>query len=146
MNWKNGDGWTLKQNHKRWVETGYCIGFMTKQGLILDLDNMSYRSAKRFAERLLNKYKLEGYLLIRSSPKNYHIVFNRYLTWRTITTILFSQYKCLGWAVFQMKSGYLTIRISKKNSENKPRILLKTGKLDKLCAKYLELYEELKDF
>jgi len=136
----------MKSGIKRWVETGYCIGFMTKQGLVFDLDNMSYKSAKRFAERLLKQYKLEGYLLIRSSPKNYHIVFNKYLSWRTITKILFSQYKCLGWAVFQMKSGYLTIRISRKNNEFKPRILLRVGNLDKLCRKYLELYEELKDF
>lgn len=129
-----------------WVTSGYCIGFMTNRGIILDLDNMKYRKARWLTEKLLKQYKLEGYLLIQSSPKNYHVVFNKYLSWRTITKIIFSQYESLRWAVYQMRSGYLTIRISKKNDKNKPKIILKIGKTDKLIKEYLEIYETFKDF
>jgi len=59
-----------------WVRTGYCIGFNTDRGLMLDLDNMKLCKALRIAETLLERYKLEGFLLIRSSHKNYHVVFN----------------------------------------------------------------------
>jgi len=84
--------------------------------------------------------------LIRSSDKNYHVVFNKYLSWKTITKIIFNQYEALRWAVFQMQSGYLTIRVSMKNGKNKPKILLRVGKQDKLVKDYLEVYEALKEY
>jgi len=124
----------------RWVESGYCIGFCTDRGVIIDLDNMKYRKALWIADTLLERYKLEGYLLIRSSHKNYHVVFNRYLSWKTITRILFSQYECIRYAVFQMKEGKLTLRVSSKNGKDKPKVILERGKTDKLCTEYLELY------
>lgn len=130
----------------KWVNSGYCIGFNTDRGLILDLDNMKYKKALWIAKTLLEKYKLEGFLLIRSSDKNYHVVFNRYLSWKTITKILFSQYESIRWAVFQLKEGMLTLRISKKNSRDKPKILLKVGKTDKLVRDYLEVFEKFRNF
>jgi len=135
----------LKAEHE-WVTEGYVIGFMTNRGVVLDLDNMKFKKAKWLAQKLCRQYKLEGYLLIKSSEKNYHVVFNRYLTWKTITKIIFSQYEALRWAVFQMPHGYLTLRISRKNGKNKPKILLKIGKTDKLIKDYLEVYETFKAF
>jgi hypothetical protein len=129
-----------------WVTSGYVVGFMTNRGLILDFDNMKFKKAKWLAERLCKQHHLEGYLLIKSSEKNYHVVFNRYLRWRTITKILFNQYEALRWAVFQMQSGYLTLRVSRKNGKNKPKIILKVGKTDKLIKDYLEIYEAFKDW
>ena len=82
-----------------WVEQGYCIAFVTVKGVLLDLDNMTYRKAKWIAETLLKKYRLEGYLLIRSSCRSYHAVFNRYLSWKKITEVLFSMHECIRYAV-----------------------------------------------
>jgi len=129
-----------------WVRTGYCIGFNTDRGLILDLDNMKFRKALWIAETLMKQHRLEGFLLIKSSDKNYHVVFNRYLSWKTITKILFSVYKCIRYAVFQMKEGQLTLRISKKNGKDKPKILRQVGRTDKLIRDYLEIYEKFKKF
>ncbi len=129
-----------------WVSTGYCIGFMTDRGLILDLDNMKYRKALAIASDLCKRHRLEGFLLIMSSPKNYHAVFNRYLSWRKITKILFSRYECVRYAVFQMMQGALTLRISGKNGKNKPRIVYRVGKENKLIKDYLEIYENFKDY
>jgi len=74
------------------------------------------------------------------------VVFNRYLSWRTITKILFSLHECVRWAVFQMKEGQLTLRISKKNGKDKPKIICQVWKTDKLIKDYLEVYENFKDF
>ena len=63
-----------------WVTQGYCIAFTTNRGLIMDLDNMKFRKALRITETLKENCHLEGFSLIRSSNKNYHVVFNRYLT------------------------------------------------------------------
>jgi hypothetical protein len=131
---------------REWVHTGYCIGFTTDRGVMLDLDNMKFRKAKFIAETLVKQYKLEGFLLIKSSEKNYHVVFNRYLSWKTITKILFSLYEGVRYAVFQMKEGQLTLRISKKNNRDRPKILLKVGNTGKLIKDYLEVYQMFRDF
>jgi hypothetical protein len=127
----------------KWVETGFCIGFMTNRGVVVDLDNMTFKKAKWIAEMLLKRYRLEGFLLVRSSEKSYHVVFNRYLRWRTITKILFSLYECIRYAVFQMKDGFLTLRISKKNGKDKPKILMEVGKQDKARARLTAKREQL---
>jgi hypothetical protein len=129
-----------------WVDTGFCIGFNTDRGVLLDLDNMTFRSALRTAETLLKQYRLEGFLLIKSSPKNYHVVFNRYLSWKKITMIVCSKYECLRWAIFKLREGQLTLRISKKNGKNKPKVVRQMGKSDKLVKDYLEVYEIFKDY
>lgn len=146
---ENGSGLNLKLKAKEaheWVNFGFCIGFNTKRGLILDLDNMKFRKAKWLCARLCRNYRLEGYLIIQSSPKNYHAIFNRYLAWRTITKILFNNYEVLRWAVFQMKEGILTLRISKKNDKNKPKIVFKTGKTDKLIKDYMKAVKIVEKF
>jgi hypothetical protein len=124
-----------------WVNHGFCIGFDTGRGLMLDLDNMKFKKALWIARTLFRRYKLEGFVLVRSSSKNYHVVFNRYLSWKTITRILFSQYEVIRWAVFQMKQGFLTLRVSKKNGKDKPKVLLEVGKTDKLIKEYFEACE-----
>lgn len=129
-----------------WVNSGFCLGFNTKKGLLLDLDNMKYCKAKWLCAKLCRDYRLEGYLITKSSPKNYHAVFNRYLSWRKITEILFNQYECLRWAVFQMKEGMLTLRISEKNGKNKPKIVFETGKTDKLIKDYMKAVKIVEKF
>ena len=131
---------------KEWVSTGFCVGFNTDRGVMLDLDNMTYHSALRTAETLLKQYRLEGFLLIRSSPKNYHVVFNRYLSWKKITMIVCSKYECLRWAIFKLREGQLTLRISKKNGKDKPKIVREVGRKDKLIKDYLEVYETFKNY
>ena len=123
-----------------WVEQGFCVGFVTTRGVLLDLDNMTFKKAKWIAETLLKTYKLQGYLLVKSSQKSYHVVFNRYLSWKKTTEILFSRYECVRYAVQQVQNGHLTLRISPKNGRNKPKILVTTGKTDKLIKDYLEVF------
>jgi hypothetical protein len=124
-----------------WVKQGYVVGFMTDKGLIVDLDNMTYRKVRWLARTLCREHKLEGYIIVRSSPRNYHLIFNRYLSWKTITTVLFSLWEAVRWAVFQLREGSLTLRISTKNGKNKPKIVFKTGKTNKLIADYMDVYE-----
>ena len=129
-----------------WIEQGFCIGFVTTRGVLLDLDNMTFRKAKWIAETILKKYRLQGFLLVKSSEKSYHVVFNRYLSWKKITEVLFSMHECVRYAVQQMQNGHLTLRISPKNGRNKPKILMEVGKQDKLIKEYLEACEIAEKF
>jgi hypothetical protein len=60
--------------------------------------------------------------------------------------IVFSQYVCIRWGIHQARNGFLTLRISRKNNKNKPEIVKKVGKTDKLIADYLKVYGWFKDF
>jgi len=45
-----------------------------------------------------------------------------------------------------MMEGQLTLRISKKNGKDKPKIVYEMGKKDKLIRDYLEVYKQFKGF
>lgn len=125
----------------------YTIGFVTDKGLMLDLDNTPYLITKRIANYLLKTHKLEGYIIIKSSEKNYHVVFNKYIrSWKKILQIVFNQTKCARWGIWQAKKGELTLRISKKLGKNKPKIVYKYGKQDKLIAEYMEIYKMFEEY
>ena len=141
----------------------YCIGFVTKKGLMLDLDNITERGAKRLCEFILKRHKMEGYLLIQSGGykkfktrttgkmkkvkvANYHVVFNKYTSWRKSLTIVFSITKCVEWGIWQARKGEFTVRISKKNNKNKPKIILKKGQTDKLINDYLQIYKQFEEY
>lgn len=46
--------------------------------VMLDFDNIGSEEVKYWA---CKKFKLGGFLIIRSSERNYHIVFNRTVSW-----------------------------------------------------------------
>lgn len=119
------------------------IGFVSDKGLMLDLDNISRKGVENLAEAYLKRYKLEGYLLIQSSEKNYHLVFNRYLTWKKILGIVFKTTKAISWGIWQAKKEELTLRVSPKNGKKQPKIIKTVGKQDKLIADYLYFYKKI---
>ena len=122
------------------------VGFITRRGVCLDLDDVSKTKAEKIADYRLAKHKLEGYLLIESSKNHYHVVFNRYTAWRKSLQIIFSTWKCIEWGVWQAIKGELTLRISPKKGRNLPKIVKRVGKTDKLIRDYLEMYKEYLKF
>jgi hypothetical protein len=139
--------------HEPTKKTNYAAGFTTDKGLILDLDNTSLRETKKIAEKYFNRFKLEGYLIMRSSAGSHHIIFNRYLTWKTVMEYLFKivwlyhYYKhedkphLTLWAMLQACKRSETLRISTKKHKRKPRVVLLNGKKDKLIKDYLQYYD-----
>jgi hypothetical protein len=57
------------------------IGVTAIETVMLNLDNMSFRTARYWARRVMKWHKLEGFLLLKSSYANYHAVFNRKVDW-----------------------------------------------------------------
>jgi hypothetical protein len=43
-----------------WVRKGYVVGFMTDNGLIMDLDNMTYKKVRYLAKTLCREHKLKA--------------------------------------------------------------------------------------
>lgn len=118
------------------------IGFVTQKGVCLDLDYITEKSVQKLAEYLLKRYRLKGYLLVKSSPEHYHLIFNRYTSWNQALRIVFSVYKAVEWGIWGARKGELTLRLSKKKGKNIPQLLKIVGKTDKLIRQYLEMYKE----
>jgi len=119
---------------------------------MVDLDQTTLKETKYIANKYLNRFKLQGYLILRSSQNNYHIIFNRYLTWKKTIECLFKivwkyhyyyhQEKphLTSWAILQICKGSLTLRISAKQNKHKPTIMCSCGLSDKLISDYLAYY------
>ena len=139
------------------IRHNYVLGFTTSKGVLLDLDNVKLKSVKRLCAIMLkhkryryikSRINLEGYLIVESSKDHYHVVFNNYFSFRN--ALIIASTVRIGnitpWLVERMKHGEFTIRISTKNNENKPKIILKVGKTDKLIKDYLETYRLFKEY
>jgi len=125
---------------------GYCVGFTTTKGLCLDLDNMNEFKVRKLSQYIFEKYKLEGYLIMKSSKNHYHVIFNKYISWRKTGIIIFSLYSTVAWGIWQIRKGEITLRISEKNGKNKPEEIFRKGKTDNLIKDYLHIYNMFKEF
>lgn len=131
----------------------FVYGFTTSHGLLLDLDHTTLKETIWIADKYLERFKLGGYLILRSSENNYHVVFNRYMTWKKVLGCLFKivwyyHYHKHGakpsltfWAILQACKESETLRISTKKQKSKPKIIKRKGKTDKLIKDYIEFSE-----
>ena len=125
--------------------SNYIVGFVTEKGLMLDLDNINQKKARKIAQITCKKHKLKGYLLVKSSRNHYHIIFNRTnISWRKTLQIIFSLHKCVFWGIQQARKGWLTLRISQKKGKI-PKIIEAKGNTDKLINLYLYHYYLFKE-
>ena len=126
------------------------LGFTDRHTVKLDLDNMSFRSARYWANLVLRKYKLGGYIILKSSKKCYHVVFDRYVSWDENLSVV-------GWVAILSKSlklkDYLgmqcikmssTLRVAPKNEKPSPRIAYRYGSQDHAIKDFLEYRKLIK--
>lgn len=124
----------------------------------LDLDNVTFKTAKYIAVKILRLFKskrtdiwtpnskidLEGFLIIKSSPKHYHILFNRSVLWlENIEVVAWAclmshKIELMKWLIMQIVKGSSTLRIGKKGDKPAPRIVFHWGKQDGEIRNYLK--------
>jgi len=79
-------------------------------------------------------FKLKGFIILKSSKKCYHVVFDRKVSWkRNIGVVawvgLLSHNKGLAkWLLMQWIKGCSTLRVSAKREKPPPRIVYRYGK------------------
>jgi hypothetical protein len=144
-----------KKKETRKEKPKFVYGFTTTHGLLLDLDNTTLAETRKIAKKYMERFKLQGYMILRSSENNYHVVFNRYLSWKKVLNYLFKivwyyHYHQHGikpsltyWAILQACKESETLRISRKENKAKPRIIETKGKNDKLIRDYKNFMREM---
>ena len=95
-------------------------------------------------------FKLEGFIVLKSSERNYHVVFNRKVTWsenvRVVAWVaLLSHNRGLDqWLKMQCIKQSSTLRVSSKGDKYSPRIVHRHGKQDGQVDSFLRFRRQTK--
>ncbi|MEM1540859.1 MAG: hypothetical protein QXJ07_05710 [Candidatus Bathyarchaeia archaeon] len=124
------------------------VGFSDRHTVMVDFDDTSLKRVKSVAEYVCRRFRLEGFIVLKSSEGNYHVVFNRPIPdWETtLQHICFigsitDNPEVWKWIVMQGVKGSATLRVSPKPSnphiKPSPRIVYRYGVLDKQVKEFL---------
>lgn len=127
------------------------VGYTSDRTAMLDLDGITRDAATELADNLRKRFKLGGYLLIKSSCDGWHVVFDRQVSWKNALRVIFAAPPCrrrwgrhLSWAELQAVKGFATLRIGKKGHKVSPRIFKTAGSSHGQIAEYLSCRKKLK--
>lgn len=126
------------------------LGYSDTETVKLDFDDTTFRNVKYWANRALVWFKLGGYVILRSSEKSYHVVFDKTVSWTQNMMIvawvaLHSQNRGLVvWFIMQAIKKSSTLRISNKLKKHSPRIVYKYGKQNTQIQEFLAYRKHIK--
>ena len=111
---------------------------------------VSFRIAKYWALRAMKWFKLEGFLILRSSENNYHVLFDRPVSWseniRIVAwfSLLSNNPTLQKYHLMQCIKEGSTLRVSPKGEKPCPRIVFRSGKQDKQIKDFLKMRKLIK--
>ena len=111
----------------------FLIGFTDTETVKLDLDETSFKDVKGLAEKTEKEFNLRGFLILRSSKDNYHVVFDREVCWSENVSIMSyavltsRKPKLRKWFLLQCRREASTLRVSSKRDKAPPRIVFRNG-------------------
>jgi hypothetical protein len=126
------------------TEKNYVLGVSSKETVKLDLDNTSFRLVKKWALETMMWFGLLGFIILKSSPNHYHVVFDKRVSWsRNMKTVgwvsLMSRNKgLLEWLRMQCIKESSTLRISPKGNKKSPRIVFRYGSQNHEIKEFLK--------
>lgn len=129
---------------------GAILGITDRFTVMLDLDNIKFKDAKRLCILACVWYKLEGFVLLRSSRNHYHVIFNKPMkSWRKTVNIISriavktKNPEVYKWVLMQIIKKASTLRISHKGNKPIPKIVYSYGKLDKQVKAFLSVRNDV---
>jgi hypothetical protein len=100
---------------------------------MVDFDATPFRKVKYWASRANAWFRLQGFLILKSSENNYHVVFNRKVSWKRNMKIVAwvalqaHNSKLVKWFLMQCIKESSTLRVSPKKQKPAPRIVYRHG-------------------
>ncbi|MCW3976828.1 MAG: hypothetical protein NWE77_02725 [Candidatus Bathyarchaeota archaeon] len=126
----------------------FVLGFTDEETVMLDFDNTPLKTVRYWASRALKWFKLEGFIILRSSLNNYHVIFNRKVSWQenmhivAWVSLLSNNPMLQKWFLMQCIKEGSTLRVSPKRGKASPRIVFRFGREDNQIESFLR-YREL---
>ena len=119
------------------------FGITDTESVKLDLDNVPFEQVKSIALATLRHFRLGGFLILKSSSKSYHVVFNRTVSWSKNVGIV--AWVCLKWKIRKLTEWLImqcikrasTLRVTSKGNKPSPRIVFRFEKQDKQIKVFL---------
>jgi hypothetical protein len=111
---------------------------------MLDLDDTKAKDIKSLARKTCKRFRLGGFIMLKSSLNNYHVVFNKKVSWKDNMAIVAwmalesKKPKLQTWFIMQCIKQGSTLRISKKRDKPCPRIVYREGREDNMIKAFLE--------
>lgn len=140
------------------------LGVFDDETVMLDFDDTPFKMVKKYARMAMNFHKLGGLIILKSSEKAYHVVYNRRVTWsenqRIVSWVSYvvcpwlrlsetsqrarTSLNILLYQRMQAIKQSSALRTSHKGSKPSPRIVYREGEQDDRIASYLEKRRLLK--
>jgi len=126
------------------------LGLTDFETVMLDLDDMSFKLAKYWAELAMRKYRLKGFIILKSSKKHYHVVFDRYVPRETNLSIvawvavLSKNISLLRYLAMQCIKMGSTLRVAPKGDKPSPRVVYRFGCQDHAVKDFLRYRKLIK--
>jgi hypothetical protein len=119
---------------------------------MLDFDDFSFKSVKDWALKANEWFKLGGFIILKSSYKHYHVVFDRYVSreenLRIVAwvAILSKSIKLKDYVLMQCIKMGSTLRVSPNSNKDKPspRIVYRFGCQDHAVKDFLRYRQLIK--
>lgn len=127
------------------------LGYSDTGTVKLDLDEVSFRTAKYWALKAMKQFKLGGFIILKSSENCYHIVFDRKVSWSenmhivAWVSLLSKNRGILRWLPMQCIKESSTLRVSPKKDKPSPRVVYRYGKQDGQIQRFLEYRQIIKN-
>jgi hypothetical protein len=125
------------------------LGYTDRETVKLDFDNTSFKIVKYWSEKAMIRFRLGGYLILKSSRKNFHVVFDRRVSWsrnmKIVAWVSFASKNpgLLQFLCMQCIKGSSILRVSSKRQKPSPQIVFRYGPQDGEIRNYLEYYRML---
>lgn len=119
------------------------IGYTDTETVKLDFDKTPFKEVKYWALRTMKWFKLEGFIILKSSENNYHVVFNRPVTWtenmHIVAWVSLESHNPMikKWFLMQCIKEGSTLRVSPKRDKASPRIVCRYGEQNKEIRSFL---------
>lgn len=126
------------------TEKNYVHGVSSKETIKLDLDNVSFKLAKKIASETMKWFKLEGFIILKSSKNHYHVVFDKRVSWSenmsivALISLLSHNEELRKWCIMQCIKQSSTLRVSPKGRKKSPRIVYRFGAQNHEIKDFLE--------
>lgn len=122
----------------------FILGISDEETVKLDFDQMPFSGVKYWTLKVLKRFKLRGFIILRSSKNCYHVVFDRAVSWaenmRVMAwVVLLSHNEGLKrYLIMQCIKKCSTVRVSSKGEKSSPRIVYRYGNQNENIREFLE--------
>ena len=129
----------------------FVFGYSDDETVMLDFDDANLEQVQYWAMRALKWFELGGYLILESSPRCYHVVFDRRVDWaenmRIVAwvALLSGNEGLQRWHRMQCIKRKSTLRVSPKCEKKSPCIVKRVGDQDEQIKEFIEIRNEVKN-